>query len=121
MKILRLRRFNSSNGVLFLFSLVTINLFGLIVITSTFLGGISFPIRFHYSELEMTLRIAAAGLAISLFFSLLSLGVYYSFRRHLVSELTTPLKFFLIQLSFLFLAFIIAYLSVFYIIPVLRS
>jgi len=87
--------------------------------------GLSFfamaiPFRFHYSVFEQNLLVFGVGLKISIFFSLVSLGVYYSFRRHLASELTTPLRFFIIQFSFLFIVFAMVFVSMYYIIPALR-
>jgi len=67
-----------------------------------------------YSELEMYLLIALGGFMISFFFSLISLVVTVVFKKYFIAALTGQLKFFLIQLSFLFSIFIIAFFSPFF-------
>ena len=67
-----------------------------------------------YSEFEMYLRIALGGFMISFFFSVISLAFTVFFKKYFIPALTGQLKFFLIQLSFLFSIFIIAFFSPFF-------
>ena len=118
MTMFNLRRFSSSMGMSYLFCLIISNLIAFVFIGMAFLSE---PPPFRYSTFEIILHLALYGFIVSIFFSLISLGIYYSFKRQLKAQLTHPLKFFLIQLAFLFLVFIVVFLSIFLILPSLRS
>jgi len=111
-------RVNSLSEILFLSSLVINNLIALFFLNIAFINPLQ---PFHkYSAIEFYLRFTLYGFIVSLFFSLISFAVTSLFKTYFIPALTGRLKFFLIQLCFLFLLFLIAFFTVF-VLPELKS
>jgi len=113
------KRSNSLPEISFLVLLVANNFVAFYFLSLPFIIGIEPP--FHkYSTTEVYLRLTLYGFIVSLFFSLISLAVSYLFKRYFIRKLTGQLKFFLLQLSFLFIAYAVLFFALF-IFPGLQS
>jgi hypothetical protein len=104
-------------GPFVIMALAINNLVAFIFLGIAFLSG---PPAFRYSTIELAVRFIAYGLMVSLFFSLISLGLRYRFKIYFSPEPRGTLKFFLLQLSFLFLVFILISITIFFVLPSLR-
>ena len=104
-------------GALIIMALAINNLVAFIFLGIAFLSG---PPAFRYSIAEIVFRYLTYGLVISLFFSLISLGINYRFKTYFGGLLVDRLKFFLVQFIFLFLIFILTSVAVFFVLPALR-
>jgi hypothetical protein len=111
---INLSRFNSAMGPLIIMALAINNLIAFIFFSIAFLNPYC-----HCSETAFIFRMITYGLVVSAFFSLISFGINYRFKSYFSTALTDRLKFFLLQVTFLFLIFVAMLFSVFFVFPAL--